>query len=269
VSPLASEILGEEIISRYGQRMPILFKFLDANRTLSIQCHPYKELAEELHARDPENYPDPYNKPEAFVAFTDEGFESMAYIRPIKEFIKVMEEYRPGISARYASEVQEAGFVPADFVREELRPILESGDLALIDEVMPRVINLYKAGKGQVLLSSDGDINSLRHGFIAEIEANSDNTIRVAHTKKPRDMPNFLRAANFAPGRKPMIEFQPTENPQVQNCVTTDVFALDLINLAQEEEITLKSRKSFHLLIAYSGSVKVTGPDGRQDAFFL
>lgn len=50
-------LLSAEIAERYENRLPFLFKVLSINKALSIQAHPNKKLAEQLHAKDPKNYP--------------------------------------------------------------------------------------------------------------------------------------------------------------------------------------------------------------------
>jgi mannose-6-phosphate isomerase len=50
-------LMTTEISERYGGRLPFLFKVLSIRKALSIQAHPNKKLAEQLHARDPRNYP--------------------------------------------------------------------------------------------------------------------------------------------------------------------------------------------------------------------
>jgi mannose-6-phosphate isomerase len=52
--------------------LPFMLKVLSINPAfgLSIQSHPDAELAKELHARDPEHYPDPFHKPEVGVALS-------------------------------------------------------------------------------------------------------------------------------------------------------------------------------------------------------
>lgn len=50
-------LLSTEISDRYGSRLPFLFKVLSIRQALSIQAHPNKKLAEQLHQRDPQNYP--------------------------------------------------------------------------------------------------------------------------------------------------------------------------------------------------------------------
>ncbi|RWA07603.1 hypothetical protein EKO27_g7503 [Xylaria grammica] len=64
-------LLGPSVKARYGPKLPFLFKVLSINKALSIQAHPNKKLAEQLHANDPKNYPDDNHKPEMAIAITD------------------------------------------------------------------------------------------------------------------------------------------------------------------------------------------------------
>lgn len=50
-------LLSTDIAERYENKLPFLFKVLSINKALSIQAHPNKKLAEQLHANDPKNYP--------------------------------------------------------------------------------------------------------------------------------------------------------------------------------------------------------------------
>ena len=50
-------LMSPEISERYGEKLPFLFKVLSIRKALSIQAHPNKKLAEQLHAKDPKNYP--------------------------------------------------------------------------------------------------------------------------------------------------------------------------------------------------------------------
>lgn len=70
--------------------LPFLFKVLSVAKALSIQAHPDREAAKELHARDPKNYPDPNHKPEMTIALT--RFEALCGFRPISEIVKSLEE---------------------------------------------------------------------------------------------------------------------------------------------------------------------------------
>ncbi|KAK0618851.1 mannose-6-phosphate isomerase [Immersiella caudata] len=76
-------LLAHSVAARYGKRLPFLFKVLSVNKALSIQAHPNKKLAEQLHARDPKNYPDDNHKPEMAIAITP--FEGLCGFRPLAE----------------------------------------------------------------------------------------------------------------------------------------------------------------------------------------
>lgn len=79
----------------YGD-LPFLFKVLSINKALSIQAHPNKTLAKQLHENDPKNYPDANHKPEMIVSIT-EKFEAMCGFRvstEISKHFKLYEELR-------------------------------------------------------------------------------------------------------------------------------------------------------------------------------
>lgn len=65
-------LLGESVEGRFGATLPFLIKVLSVNGEygLSIQLHPTKSKAEELHRRAPQHYPDSNHKPEVGVAIT-------------------------------------------------------------------------------------------------------------------------------------------------------------------------------------------------------
>ena len=50
-------LMSTEISKRYGEKLPFLFKVLSIRKALSIQAHPNKKLAQQLHEKDPKNYP--------------------------------------------------------------------------------------------------------------------------------------------------------------------------------------------------------------------
>ena len=76
-------LMSSEIADKYENKLPFLFKVLSINKALSIQAHPNKRLAEQLHNRDAKNYPDDNHKPEMTIAITD--FEGLCGFRPLNE----------------------------------------------------------------------------------------------------------------------------------------------------------------------------------------
>jgi mannose-6-phosphate isomerase len=82
-------LLSPSVAAHYGKKLPFLFKVLSVNKALSIQAHPNKKLAEQLHARDPKNYPDDNHKPEMAIAITP--FEGLCGFRPLREIAHFLE----------------------------------------------------------------------------------------------------------------------------------------------------------------------------------
>lgn len=76
-------LMSTAIAKRYEQKLPFLFKVLSINKALSIQAHPNKKLAEQLHAKDPKHYPDDNHKPEMTIAITP--FDGLCGFRPLNE----------------------------------------------------------------------------------------------------------------------------------------------------------------------------------------
>lgn len=85
--------LSSTIAEKYSSKLPFLFKVLSINKALSIQAHPNKKLAEQLHARNPKNYPDDNHKPEMAIAITP--FEGLCGFRPLGEISHFFDTVEP------------------------------------------------------------------------------------------------------------------------------------------------------------------------------
>jgi mannose-6-phosphate isomerase len=86
-------LMSIDINKKYNDKLPFLFKVLSINKALSIQAHPNKKLAEQLHSKDPKNYPDDNHKPEMTIAITP--FEGLCGFRPLKEIAHFLDTIPP------------------------------------------------------------------------------------------------------------------------------------------------------------------------------
>uniref|UniRef100_A0A1B6KYT9 mannose-6-phosphate isomerase n=1 Tax=Graphocephala atropunctata TaxID=36148 RepID=A0A1B6KYT9_9HEMI len=89
------QVLGESVREQFGVQLPFLFKVLSVNKALSIQVHPSKSQAEELHRLLPDIYKDPNHKPEMALALST--FEALCGFRPldqIRQFLDMIPELR-------------------------------------------------------------------------------------------------------------------------------------------------------------------------------
>ncbi|XP_039056270.1 mannose-6-phosphate isomerase 2-like [Hibiscus syriacus] len=65
-----TNVFGHKVLKKWGPNLPFLFKVLSVEKPLSIQAHPDKELAKELHKLKPNLYKDANHKPEMALAVT-------------------------------------------------------------------------------------------------------------------------------------------------------------------------------------------------------
>jgi mannose-6-phosphate isomerase len=100
-------LMTKEVATKYNNKLPFLFKVLSIGKALSIQAHPNKKLAEQLHSKDPKNYPDDNHKPEMTIAITP--FTGLCGFRPLKEISHFL-EFVPAL-ARLVGKDQIKAFV--------------------------------------------------------------------------------------------------------------------------------------------------------------
>jgi len=101
------ETLGKKVQDKFpcssNHDLPFLFKVLSIAKALSIQAHPDKTLAAQLHKSSPENYPDPNHKPELACALNN--MEALCEFRKLKEiqsFVAQVPELRAMIGDQIA-----------------------------------------------------------------------------------------------------------------------------------------------------------------------
>ncbi|KAI5457471.1 mannose-6-phosphate isomerase [Mariannaea sp. PMI_226] len=143
-------LLSSTIASHYGSKLPFLFKVLSVNKALSIQAHPNKSLAEQLHARDPQNYPDDNHKPEMAIAITP--FEGLCGFRPLAEiahFLKTVAPLRSLVGEDVAQEfaliAEDSTEVVTDTKKAALKKAfgaLMSSSAETIAEQIPKLVEL-------------------------------------------------------------------------------------------------------------------------------
>jgi len=100
-------LMSSAISKRYEHKLPFLFKVLSINKALSIQAHPNKKLAEQLHAKDPKHYPDDNHKPEMTIAITP--FDGLCGFRPLNEiahFLQTVPTFRQLVGEDAASKFE-------------------------------------------------------------------------------------------------------------------------------------------------------------------
>lgn len=225
---LLSSILGHDI--------PFLFKVLSIKKALSIQAHPDKKLAEELHSRDPVHYPDDNHKPEMVIALND--FVAMCGFLPLD----VMKKYMNGVTAwgliARREELNDPQMNPKDYLSQLITRILNmdsllvKSSLDLIDKELQVIINngsdllpsllistfqsllrdypsdpgvffvfllnTIHLNRGESIFLSSNEPHAYISGDCIEIMASSDNVVRAGLTSKFKDIQTLCSMLTFS-----------------------------------------------------------------------
>jgi mannose-6-phosphate isomerase len=216
-------ILGPQVARDFAGQLPFLFKVLSAAAPLSIQAHPNKEQARELHARDPKNYPDDNHKPEVAVAL--DHLSLLAGFKPADELAKLRAQY-PELAG-----LLPAGATPRD-ICARLIAAMDNGSLAKaisalaarlgsaapggesdeiettflrlaadypndIGMVLMFCLNHLQLQPGQAIFLGPGIPHAYLRGNIIECMATSDNVVRAGLTPKYIDTTALLEVLDF------------------------------------------------------------------------
>ena len=97
------ELLGENVGQNGNkEELPYLMKVLSVGKSLSIQAHPDKELAQLLHEKSPQIYKDSNHKPEMAIALTK--FEALCNFASFEKIDENLNNY-PEFSDIFREEV--------------------------------------------------------------------------------------------------------------------------------------------------------------------
>ena len=230
-------VLGKEVIERFGNQFPFLFKVLAAAEPLSIQVHPNLEQAKEGFKRENRmgipldspvrNYRDDNHKPEMLCALSQ--FEALKGFRPVDEILYLLDQVsvpelgslverlknqpnKKGLEVFFTSllrlDSRDKSHIVSRLAGEAAR--LRSGrrefywveELAKkypedIGVLSPILFNLTQVEPGHAIFLAPGQPHAYLKGTGLEIMANSDNVLRGGLTPKHIDLDELLKIIDF------------------------------------------------------------------------
>jgi mannose-6-phosphate isomerase len=286
-------LLGERVASRFDGTLPFLFKVLSAAESLSIQVHPTKAQAAQLHAQDPEHYPDANHKPEVAVALT--GLTALAGFKPGDALAETLAAY-PEIAAFAQAEAQ-GTFTPeqikALYARMSRRAVEEPDALAAavqalgqrlemsegaLTEVELRflalrkkygdedvglfslfLLNLVQLERGEALYTEAGVPHAYLGGDIVECMANSDNVVRAGLTPKYRDVETLVEILKPVTDA-PLVEGEPQDGEIVYRTPASE-FLVSRRTLAEGETWDVPRSDGPELYLVRQGAVDASWSD--------
>lgn len=261
---------------KFGE-IKYLFKVLSVNKPLSIQVHPSKEQAIELHKLDPKNYPDNNDKPEMAVAITQLNLlYSFRPFEEIKQNLQQFSEFSKAVSADVAKKFVEnptsenlENLVLSILTksREEISQLasefnakvnngtytFESKVLKAINDInkhfpgdvgifFPLILNVVECAPGSSLYIPAGVLHTYLEGDLYEAMLLSDNVVRAGMTPKFIDIKSIKKTVNFVP-QTPFI-VQPNEEKCVKSYIPPHpAFCIKYITVPVNEsaDIEIKS----------------------------
>ncbi|MDH5654482.1 MAG: mannose-6-phosphate isomerase, class I [Spirochaetia bacterium] len=278
---LGRNLSGEEIT------LPFLFKILDASRPLSIQAHPDKRLAEQLHSRDSKNYPDNNHKPELAVCIRNTKI--LAGFRPwheIQNFMDTVPELYTLCHIRLKQGGNENELLKhswealmtaeKNIIRESVlsfkdrffssRNLEEKIVFELIDyygDEDPGVfcvyfLNYIELKEKEGIFLGPNEPHAYLGGQMLECMASSDNVVRAGLTSKFRDVETLVSMLHYRTERPEMILLSKTSRTGLFHYpVPVSDFSLFQIQLNPETPFEYVPLHLPSILLVFEGALEI------------
>jgi mannose-6-phosphate isomerase len=218
-------VLGKSVVERFGTDFPILIKFIDAKKDLSIQLHPNDELAKERH--------DSFGKTE------------MWYIMDADEEANLIVGFNKDVSKEeYSKSLQDDSLL--DLLNYE--PVKE-GDTFFINTG-----KIHAIGAG-VLLAEIQQTSDVTYRVFDFNRRDKDGNLRELHTEMALDAIDYKKKDDFK------VSY-PNKIDAVNTMVDCPYFKTNFLELSEELEQDVTLRDSFSIYMCVGGSVEVQNDFG-------
>ena len=246
-------LLGPTVLKKFGNNIPFLPKILSIAKALPLQLHPNKDLAAQLHKKDPSKFSDPNHKPEIAVALSKfEAFVGFKSYDAISELfsIPVLKQHAPLGPLDESSLKRPCSHLltlPPESVRviqSGLASLHESAfprDQSYISALLPHIQEQYTASDNGTLIAllcmnyvvlSPGDalyvpadgIHAWFAGDIVECMARSNNVLNVGFCPRA-DRDNielFTDTLTFRASKKEEALLAPKQSSRGKNGKTLE-----------------------------------------------
>ncbi len=217
--------LGTSVVARFGKNFPILIKFIDAKKDLSIQLHPNDELAKKRH--------NSLGKTEMwYIMDSDNGADLIVGF----ERTVTKEEYLESLKNDSLTDL-----LHYETVRE--------GDTFFIN---PGKIHAIGAG---VLLAEIQQTSDITYRVYDFNRRDKNGNLRELHTDLALDAIDFERKEDFK------ISYARKAN-QVNPMVDCPYFTTNFLNLSANFSTNLAERDSFTIYMCVDGEAAINNHDG-------
>lgn len=242
-----------------------LLKVLSIGKTLSIQIHPNKNLAEKLHRQKKHIYPDSNDKPEMAVCLTN-----CEVLCGLQSFSKMMEN-----SKQFPEVILEKIFnTPINVVETIVERLMDKEDKTQVEELIlrlyqehgidsgilaPIIMNYICLKPGEALVVYPDTPHAYMSGQMIECMKCSDNVIRLGLTPKIKDLETLDKLIM-------QNEYAILSEREVYDPININ-FRLKKFDVLEKREIIVKKR-SILLIIEGEGTINKENVHRGQACYF-
>ncbi len=211
------DLLGEKIYREFGNQFPLLIKFIDAKKDLSVQLHPNDELAKKRH--------------------NSFGKTEMWYVVQADETARLIVGFNKNTSKQEYSEFLEAGRIEK-LLKEE--PV-KKGDSYFINEG-----TIHAIGAGNLIAEIQQTSDITYRVYDWNRKDNQGNE-RELHTELALDALDYRYSDNF----KQTYDLIANKSNEITSC---NYFTTNYLKIEQETNRGYQDLDSFKLFMCIEGS---------------
>ena len=271
--------------------LSFLLKVLSVRKVLSIQAHPDKKLAEQLHSERPNVYKDPNHKPEMAIALSEKvramcGFRTMpeiqSHIVDYPEFAAVLgqdladrvAQWKDGsevkillreVFHKYVTAPEDVLMTQVEAMVNRLRHFSAWDDvqrlILQLEEQFPGdcgifaplLLNIMELKTGEGLFIDANEPHAYISGEILECMACSDNVVRAGLTPKLKDVPTLVSMLTYETGKPATTEGRAVDDHLRRYAPPVRDFLVDVVDVPAGETYELSAVDSPSVLLTLEG----------------
>ncbi|MGB5458543.1 MAG: type I phosphomannose isomerase catalytic subunit [Eudoraea sp.] len=225
INRFPEEILGKSVLERFGKEFPILIKFIDAQKDLSIQLHPNDELARKRH--------------------NSFGKTEMWYIMDADKDAELIIGFKEDISKETYVE---------SLKNDTLTDLLNYENVKEGDAYFISAGKIHAIGAG-VLIAEIQQTSDQTYRVYDYNRKDAQGNLRELHTELSIDAISYVKQNDFK------VSYQQdanVSNPMV-NC---PYFRTNFISLNKNIKFDVADRDSFTIYMCIDGDVKIANDFG-------
>ncbi|MEN8788803.1 MAG: type I phosphomannose isomerase catalytic subunit [Flavobacteriaceae bacterium] len=211
------DLLGSNVVERFGSDFPILIKFIDAAKDLSIQVHPNDELAQKRH--------------------NSMGKTEMWHVMDADKDARLIIGFKNEVTTEEYISSLESNKLP-DLLHDEF---VKKGDTFMINAGRVHAIG---AGVLLVEIQQTSDVTYRIYDFNRR---NKEGDLRELHTQEALDAIDYSSNQDF---RVDYSDIAGESNTMVRS----PYFNTSYLRLEENKLLDLKARDSFTIYICVSGN---------------